>query len=287
MKFKPRLSLIIENETISFKFFEALDVVYQTRSQRKAAKILGISHAVLNRRIIDAEEKLKTRLVITTGAGSKLTYEGLEILKQYHYLVKRFEDNETPVVCGGYMSSGLLEVLAEEYGLDVSIYQTGDEDALRLYDMGMVDILTLDDPVKAFMRDMDFIPLARDHMVLVSRFDETINDIKELEGKHFVEITGSAQRLVWNTLDNMGINYKITKVLKSPYAASKLVKNSENLYTFVNSSFTAGSTLLADETSHILTMVLFNPEDRRFKGFIEYINGRGRKLIKKMGFKPF
>lgn len=287
MKFKPRLSLMIENKTISFKFFEALDVVYQTRSQRKAAKILGISHAVLNRRIIDAEEKLKTRLVITTGAGSKLTYEGLEILKQYHYLVKRFEDNETPVVCGGYMSSGLLEVLAEEYGLDVSIYQTGDEDALRLYDMGMVDILTLDDPVKAFMRDMDFIPLARDHMVLVSRFDETINDIKELEGKHFVEITGSAQRLVWNTLDNMGINYKITKVLKSPYAASKLVKNSENLYTFVNSSFTAGSTLLADETSHILTMVLFNPEDRRFKGFIEYINGRGRKLIKKMGFKPF
>lgn len=287
MKFKPRLSLIIENENISFKFFEALDVVYQTCSQRKAAKILGISHAVLNRRIIDAEEKLKTRLVITTGAGSKLTYEGLEILKQYHYLVKRFEDNETPVVCGGYMSSGLLEVLAEEYGLDVLIYQTGDEDALRLYDMGMVDILTLDDPVKAFMRDMDFIPLARDHMVLVSRFDETINDIKELEGKHFVEITGSAQRLVWNTLDNMGINYKIAKVLKSPYAASKLVKNSENLYTFVNSSFTAGSTLLADETSHILTMVLFNPEDRRFKGFIEYINGRGRKLIKKMGFKPF
>ena len=286
MKFKPRLSLIIKNETISFKFFDALDVVSQTRSQRESAKILGISHAVLNRRIKDTEEKLETKLVITTGAGSKLTDEGLEILKQYHYLIKRFENNETPVICGGYISSGLLEVLAALYGLNVKVYQTEDENALHLYDMGMVDILTLDDPVKAFMRNMDFIPLARDHLVLVTPNGEIIKDVKQLEGKKFVEITGSAQRLVWNTLDNMGINYRISEVLKSPYEAFKVVKNSDDLYTFINRSFTHGSELLADETSHILTMVLFNPEDKRFKGFIEYINGRGRKLINEMGFKP-
>ncbi len=287
MKFKPRLSLIIENETISFKFFEALDIVYQTRSQREAAKILGISHAVLNRRIKGVENKLKTQIVITTGAGSKLTEKGLEILRQYHYLIKRLESNKKPVICGGYLSAGLLEVLAAEYGLDVIVYQTEDENALNLFDMGMVDILTLDDPVKAFMRDMDFIPLARDHLVLISHSGDLIEDVKELEGKNFLEITGSAQRLAWNTLDNAGIDYRIVKVLKSPYEALKIVENSENLYTFLNSSFTTGSELLAEETNHILTMVMFNPGNRQLQDFIEYINGRGRKIIKEMGFKPF
>lgn len=286
MKFKPRLSLVIENETISFKFFEALDIVYQTSSQREAAKILGISHSVLNRRIKNVEKKLKTRLVITTGAGSGLTEKGLEILKQYHYLIKRLENNRKPVICGGYISSGLLDVLASEYGLDVSVYQTEDENALHLYDMGMVDILTLDDPVKAFMRDMDFIPIARDHLVLVPPSDEVIADIKELKGKDFVT-AGSIQRLAWNTLDNLDINYKIVKSLKSPYEALKTVKNSENLYTFLNSSYTGGCELLTEETSHILTIVIFNPENRQLQGFIDYINGRGRKLIKEMGFKPF
>jgi len=135
------------------------------------------------------------------------------------------------VICGGYISAGLLEVLASEYGLDALVYQTEDESALHLYDMGLVDILTLDDPVKAFMRDMDFIPMARDHLVLVSPSDEDIMDLSQLEGKKFVEVTGSAQRLAWNTMDNEEIDYKIVRVLKSPYEALKIVKNSQDLYT--------------------------------------------------------
>lgn len=287
MKFKPKLSLIIKEETLSFKFFESLDVVSQTRSQREAAKILGISHAVLNRRIKDTEKKLDIELVISTGAGSQLTEDGLELLKQYHYLMRRLTTHEKPVICGGYISAGLLEVLASEYGLDALVYQTEDESALYLYDMGMVDILTLDDPVKAFMRDLDFIPLARDHLVLVSPSDEDIEDLSELEGKKFLEITGSAQRLAWNTMDNERIDYKISKVLKSPYQALKIVKNSQDLYTFLNNSFTNGSDVLKEDTSHILTMVLYNPEDEKFKGFVDYINGRGRKLIKELGFQKF
>ncbi len=287
MKFKPKLSIIIDQETIGFKFFEALDTVSQTRSQREAAKILGISHAVLNRRIKDTEKKLGIELVISTGAGSQLTEAGLEFLKKYQYLMKRLNTHEKPVICGGYISSGLVEVLASEYGLDALVYQTEDESALYLYDRGMVDILTLDDPVKAFMRDLDFIPLARDHLVLVSPSDENIEDLSKLQGKRFVEITGSAQRLAWNTLDNLGIDYKITKVLKSPYEALKIVKNSQNLYTFLNNSFINGSEVLKEDTNHLLTMVIYDQEDEKLKGFVDYINGRGRKLIKELGFKKF
>lgn len=285
MEIKPKLSLIIGGETLSFKFFETLDTVTKTRSQREAAKILGISHAVINRRIIEAEKKLNMNLVISSGAGSQITDEGLKLLKQYHQLIKRLNTNKKSIICGGYISSGLLEVLASQYGLDVMIYQSEDDSALHLFEMGLVDILTLDDPVKAFMRDMDFIPIAQDHLVLVTPSGEDIMDLSELEGKKFVEVTGSAQRLAWNTMDNEGINYKIVNVLKSPYEALKMVKNSQDLYTFLNKSFINGSDVLKEDTNHILTMVLYNPDDKKFKGFVEYVSGRGRKLIKELGFR--
>jgi DNA-binding transcriptional LysR family regulator len=285
MEIKPKISLIIGGETLSFKFFETLDTVNKTRSQREAAKILGISHAVINRRIIEAEKKLNMHLVISSGAGSQITDDGLKLLKQYHQLIKRLNTNKKSIICGGYISSGLLEVLASQYGLDVMIYQSEDDSALHLFEMGLVDILTLDDPVKAFMRDMDFIPIAQDHLVLVTPSGEDIMDLSELEGKKFVEVTGSAQRLAWNTMDNEGINYKIVNVLKSPYEALKMVKNSQDLYTFLNKSFINGSDVLKEDTNHILTMVLYNPDDKKFKGFVEYVGGRGRKLIKELGFR--
>ena len=44
--------------------------------------------------------------------------------------------------------------------IDATIYRTDDESALELAREDMVDILTLDDPVRAFMYDLDFIPIA-------------------------------------------------------------------------------------------------------------------------------
>jgi len=58
MKYHPKVSIIIEGHTFSYKLFEALEHVSRTYSQRKAAQELNISHAVLNRRIKEAEEKL-------------------------------------------------------------------------------------------------------------------------------------------------------------------------------------------------------------------------------------
>ena len=285
MEYKPKLSLTINEHILNYKFFDALDCVAQTWSQREAAKKLGISHAVLNRRIKDAEDKLGFKLVYTTGAGSKITEDGLEILQQYRKLINRLKKRETPMLCGGYISAGIMEALTMEYGLDILIYQTDDESALYLADMDMIDILTLDDPVKAFMRDLDFIPIAYDYLVLVSPIDETISSINELEGKKFVEIPGSSQRLAWNTMDNLNINYKIVKLLKSPSEALKAVKNSEDLYTFLNSSFTNGSDVLKNETKHLITMVLLNQDDDRLKKSLEFILSKGRKLMTELGFE--
>ena len=285
MEYKPKLSLIINEHTLNYKFFEALNCVAQTWSQREASKKIGVSNTVLNRRIKDAENKLSSKLVYTTGAGSELTESGFEILQRYNKLMNRLEKREIPVLCGGYISAGIMEALTMEYGLNVIIYQTDDESALHLADMDMIDILTLDDPVKAFMRDLDFTPIAYDHLVLVSPSDESINSVNELDGKKFVEIPGSSQRLAWNTLDNLKIDYEIVKLLKSPSEALKAVKNSEDLYTFLNNSFTNGSNVLKNETKHLISMVLLNQDDERLKKSLEFILIKGRKLIKELGFE--
>ena len=147
MKFNLRLNMIIDGNEFSYKIFDTLKCVSKTWSQREAAKRLGISHSVLNRRIKESEEKFGFRLIETTGAGSGLTENGLKILKRYEKYMKRLEDRKKPVICGGHISTGLMEVLAEEYPLDATIYHTDDQSALELARKDMVDILTLDDTV--------------------------------------------------------------------------------------------------------------------------------------------
>lgn len=284
MNFKPKLNMIIDGHEFSYKLFETLICLSKTWSQREAAKRLGISHSVLNRRIRESEEKFGFRLVETTGAGSGLTDEGFKILNKYKRYLKRLEDRAKPVICGGYVSAGLIEVLADEYSIDATIYRTDDESALKLAQMGMVDILTLDDPFRAFMHDLDFTPVAYDYLVLVTNNDAPINSIDDLNGKNFLEVPGSSQRLAWNTMDNMKIDYKIDELVKSPYNAIKIICKNKKLFTFLNKSFSYGSDILKEDTKHLITLVLCNNEDNLLKDFVDYITNDGQKTVENQGF---
>ncbi len=284
MKFEPKLNMIIDGHEFSYKIFETLVCLSKTWSQREAAKRLGISHSVLNRRIKESEEKFGFRLVETTGAGSGLTDEGFKILSKYERYLKRLENNEKPVICGGYISAGLIEVLADEYSIDATIYRTDDESALRLAQMGMVDILTLDDPVRAFMYDLNFTPVAYDYLVLVTDNNTSINSIGDLNGKNFLEVPGSSQRLAWNTMDNMKIDYRIVELVKSPYNAIKIIHKNKELFTFLNNSFSYGSDILKDDTKHLITLVLCNNENNLLKEFVDYITDDGQDTIENQGF---
>ncbi len=284
MKYSPKLNMVINGHEFSYKIFETLKCVSNTWSQREAAKRLGISHSVLNRRIRESEEKFGLRLVETTGAGSGLTENGYKILNKYEKYMKRLEERDKPVICGGYISAGLIEVLADEYHLEATIYQTDDESALELARKDMVDILTLDDPVRAFMYDLEFIPIAYDYLVLVSKNQSTIRGINDMNGKNFLEIPGSSQRLAWNTMDNMKINYQIVELVKSPYNALKTIQNDDKLYTFLNNSFTEGSDILKDETKHLISLVLCNTENTCFKRFCRFCNWKWTENSGKFGF---
>ena len=284
MKYSPKLNMVINGHEFSYKIFETLKCVSNTWSQREAAKRLGISHSVLNRRIRESEEKFGLRLVETTGAGSGLTENGYKILNKYEKYMRRLKERDKPVICGGYISAGLIEVLATEYHLEATIYQTDDESALELARKDMVDILTLDDPVRAFMHDLEFIPIAYDYLVLVSKNQGKIQGIDDLNGKNFLEIPGSSQRLAWNTMDNMKINYQIVKLVKSPYNALKTIQNDDKLYTFLNNSFTEGSDILKEETKHLISLVLCNTENRVLKDFVDFVTGNGQKIVENSGF---
>jgi molybdenum-dependent DNA-binding transcriptional regulator ModE len=284
MNYYPKLNMVINGEEFSYKLFETLECVSKTYSQREAAKRLEISHSVLNRRIKESEEKFGFKLVDTTGAGSGLTENGFTILSNYERYRRRLDDREKPVICGGHISAGLIELLAEKYSLDATIYRTDDESALELARKDMVDILTLDDPVRAFMYDLEFIPVAYDYLVMVSNNDTPIKNVHELNGKYFLEIPNSSQRLAWNTMDNMKIDYEIVEQAKSPYNALKTVQKNKELYTFLNKSFTDGSDVLKNDTKHLISLVLCNSENRVLKDFVDFIIGDGQKLIEKSGF---
>jgi Bacterial regulatory helix-turn-helix protein, lysR family len=280
---KPKLSLVIGDNVFSYKLFESLECVAKTWSQRKAAKALGISHAVLNRRIKDAEGKLGFKLVETTGAGSGLTNEAFIIINRHIMYMNRLKIREKPIICGGHISSGLLEILSFRYGLDAMIYRTNDENALYLANMDMIDILTLDDPLYAFKHDLDFTPIAYDHLSLVSG-DKPIIDLKDLNGKKFLAVPNSSQRLAWNTLDNKGIRYKIVEKVESPYTALKYIKNRTDLYTFLNNSFAEGSNIIMNDTKHIISAVLINKNNFILKDFLEFVLEKGQYFVEKCGF---
>ncbi len=287
MEFKPKLNLEINGVKFTYRLFDALEKISETWSQREAAKSLKISHAVLNRRIRDAEDKLGFKLVYTTGAGSGLTPQGVSILEKYQQYQNRLQERSIPFTCGGPVSTGLMDVLSKQYGLETVINSSNDLIALEMAKKGLVDVLLLDDPVHAFLYDLDFTPIARDHLMLVSGSDELPETVQELNGSKFVEIPNSAQRLAWNTLDQLRIDYEIVEVCSSPQNALKMVNDKEDLLTFLNNSFisgiTTGSGLLAEDTMHIITMVLWNANPQ-LEDFLEFILGRGQEIIEKWGF---
>lgn len=286
MRFSPQLGMKINGYEFNYKFFQTLKCVAKTWSQRKAAHKLGVSPAVLNRRILDAENKLGFKLLRSSGAGSELTEPANMILKKYQRYLNRVKEREYTIISGGHISSGLLEALALANDFKAVTFSSHDKNSFYLAEKNYADILTLDDPLIAFENDLDFTPIAYDHLVLISSPELQINSIKELEGEKFVAVNNSSQRLAWKTLENSKIDFKIYKTVNSPFEAFKIVNNSKNLHTFLNASFFKGKGFLKEETKHIISLINYAEADYRLKNFIEYILGPGQKVVKDQGFEP-
>jgi DNA-binding transcriptional LysR family regulator len=282
---KGLISLDINGDIYDYKLHESLESLSKTKSQRQSAKELNISHTVFNRRMLKAEDKLGVKITEKVGNGTILTREGLNLLDEFRKYVIQIEKTSDINIVGGHISTGLLESI--ELPFNTNIYSSSDEDAFELAKRGVVDILTLDDPLIAFERDLNFIPIAYDYLVLISSPNsKKIESISDLEGLDFVNVNGSAQRLAWNSLQHYDINYNIAKTVNSQFDAFKLVRNSENLHTFLNASYFKGNELLKFDTRHVISLVKVNEDKPEINEFIDYLTITAQEDIENQGFAP-
>ena len=283
----PEIGIEIDGMSFNYKFFETLDSLSKTYSQRKTAKELKVSHSVLNRRIKNAEDKLGEKLVITVGSGSELSEKGYELLDIYYKYKNRLEDREEIIIAGGHIITGLLQAISYDLPFKTLIYSSDDESAYELAKQDLVDILALDDPLLAFENDLNFTAIAYDHLVLISpNHGKTIERISDLEGLKFIGVKGSAQRLAWSTLRQENINFTIEREVKSQFDAFKIVRNSDEYYTFLNASYFNGNEILKNETRHVISLVQINDTKDDIYNLIEYLLFDGQTKIGEQGFIP-
>ena len=286
MKFKSKglISLEINGKIYDYKLYQSLNSLNQTKSQRKSAKELNISHTVFNRRILKAEDKLGCKITEKVGNGSELTEDGLNLLEEFKKYLIQIEKTSTINIAGGHISSGLLESISQEF--NTNIYSSSDEDAFELAKRGAVDILTLDDPLIAYERDINFTPIAYDYLVLISSpKSKKIENISDLENLDFVSVKGSAQRLAWHSLDHYDINYNIKTEVNSQFDAFKLVKNSKNLHSFLNASYFKGNELLKFDTKHVISIIKVTEDKAEVDEYIDYIMNNAQNNIENQGFE--
>ena len=287
MKFESEglISLEINGKIYDYKLFQSLSSLSRTKSQRKSAKELNISHTVFNRRLLKAEDKLGVKITEKVGNGTILTDDGMRLLEEFRKYMIQIEKTSDINIAGGHISTGLLESI--ETPFDINIYSSSDEDAFKLARRGAVDILTLDDPLIAYERDINFMPIAYDYLVLVSGpQSRKIESISDLEGLDFVNVNGSAQRLAWNSLNHYDIEYNLKKNVNSQFDAFKIVRNSENLYTFLNASYFKGNELLKYDTQHVISVIKVNEDKPEVDEFIRFLINDGQREIENQGFTP-
>lgn len=284
---KPEIGIEIDGMSFNHKFFETLESLSKTYSQRKTAKELKVSHSVLNRRIKNAEDKLGEKLVVTIGSGSELSQKGYELLDIYNKYKNRLEDREEIIIAGGHIITGLLQAISYDLPFNTLIYSSDDESAYELAKQDLIDILALDDPLLAFENDLNFTAIAYDHLVLISPSKgKTIEKIEDLEALKFIGVKGSAQRLAWSTLRQANINFTIEREVKSQFDAFKIVRNSDEYYTFLNASYFNGNEILKNETRHVISLVQCNDEKEDIYNLIEYLLFDGQIQIGEQGFIP-
>ena len=280
---KGLISLDINGEIYDYKLYQCLESLVRTKSQRKSAKELNISHTVFNRRLLKAEEKLDLKLTEKVGNGTVLTSNGVDLLNEYRKYMIQIDETPNINIAGGHISSGLLESIHQPF--NINVYSSSDKDAFELARRGAVDILTLDDPLLAYELNIDFTPIAYDFLVLISSPDsKEVNSINDLEGLEFVNVEGSAQRLAWNSLEHYDIDYSLKYTVNSQFDAFKLVRNSENLHSFLNASYFKGNEILKFDTRHVISVIKVNEDKPEVDEFIEFLLNEGQELIENQGF---
>lgn len=292
MDLNKKLNFEVNDEIYDYKLFDTLKAIKLNKSQRKAAKSLGISHTVLNRRILKAEAQLSEQLVISTNKGSNLTEFARDLLDNYESYENRLnDDGDLITFAGGFISAEFIRELAVAYQVDnLRILQTDLNSAYDLANRGFVDILGFDDPVQAYIYDIEPTPLGRDSLMLLSHDNKEFNTMDDLNSLKFVEVENSAQRLAWNTLADYDLDFDIVSSVGSFHEAIRLVEQNDNLHTFINKSISYTymnvSDVLYEQTRHIIS-ALNVKNDSYIESFLNFASHNAQNVTVNYGFERF
>jgi len=289
MAINKKLNFELNGIMYDYKLFDTLKSIKQNKSQRKSAKELGISHTVLNRRILNAEKDLSEKLVIVSNKGSFLTDYALNLLEEYESYEQRLVDDDVWVMAGGFISCEFIRELAMAYQLEnIKILQTDLDMAIDLANKGLIDILGFDDPVQAYIRNLEPVALGRDKLMLLTHGDENFDKLSDLNGLKFVEVEGSAQRLAWTTLANYDLDFDIVDTVSSFHEAIRMVEQDPLLYTFINNSLSYTSlntnNILAEDTRHIIS-ALNVKNSVEVESFLNFASHNAQNVTCNFGFE--
>ncbi|HID47131.1 MAG TPA: LysR family transcriptional regulator [Methanothermococcus okinawensis] len=254
---------------ITAKQIKIIELLLETKSQNKVAKILNIPTSSVNIQIKRLEKKLGLKIIQSSTSGTVVTEEGQQILEFYRRIKRRMEKNSF-IACG-FICGEVGRILFE----DVVI--SSFDNILKLYRMGMVNILGIDDPYWSY-RLGDPIPVVYDYMVMVYR--------DRFDVKNLVGIRYSPQRILWNILKSRGVSFKIRKVVKDPLKGIELVKKgyslflNESLVKYVDEDLHIERPPFYRDTKHTLNFI--GPEDE--ETVVKAIRRR-KKELENRGFE--
>lgn len=196
----PAVIFFVNNSKITKRELQLLGSLSTNRSQNKAAKELGISVPVLNKRIKAMEKKLGEPLIETTNLSTKLTPGALELLEMERRMNHRLSLGRLAegLVIGAtpVYEDRIRKVLDEQDALIVS----DDRLNLQMFVMGELDILLLDDPDNLLDLTGSKNNGLVEHIVEISK-DRLIHFRR---GHNHLRFGYGAQRIGYRSLQAMG-----------------------------------------------------------------------------------
>jgi len=233
---RPRVVFVSEGQEITHRQMEALAALHEKGTMKKAAEQLGLSTPVLHKYVREVEEKAGASLVASTSKGSKLTADGLELLRRFKAYELRLQDDKVLRVAGTVVSQRCLLSAATELsgdGKPIAVIISTDEENLRLMEQGRVDCVLLDDAMFAMEKTADGPVFEIGLDILLHK------DV----GMKYARLAFGAQRLAFRYLHDKDIPHEVSRTIYEPTMLDRT-----DLSYFVNKSLVRNGVVRAEGT---------------------------------------
>jgi molybdate transport repressor ModE-like protein len=231
---RPRVVFVSEGHEITHRQMQALAALHEKGSMKKAADAIGVSTPVLHKYVREIEDKADASLVVSTSKGSRLTEDGVELLKRFRAFELRLDDDPVLKVAGTIVTEKCLLAAATELsdkGVLCHVTIATDELNLRLMDERRVDLAVVDDAAFAIERAPDAASAEIGSDMLMLRD----------HGSRYARLGFGAQRLAFRYLDERQIPHEVTRTIFEPSMVDRT-----DLSYFVNKSLVHNKVIRAE-----------------------------------------